>query len=198
MYNALSCHIRGIVPCITNNGRLADPTNEFSKGMKAIYDAKGRGKVLSDDKMQELLRLQFLGALYTDDKGHPCWPGNNLETMFRSAARKTRRGKDSEIGIIVDGNWPLIYDGPKDPAKLWLDENFRLVTMAKRGQSPVLTCRPIFHKWELAFTVHYLPDILNQQTVADWLQTAGMVIGLSDWRPKFGRFEVLEVKAPKD
>jgi hypothetical protein len=49
----------------------------------------------------------------------------------------------------------------------------------------------MFRQWELDFTVHYLPDILNDAQVREAMVTAGRIIGLGDYRPKFGRFDVV-------
>ena len=189
-YKSVEFHIQGLAPSLMNNGRLANPMDPFAKAVKAIYDSKGRGKTLPDDKMVEMFRYQFLGALYVDEDKRACWPGSNLEAMLLTAAKSERKGKDAQRSIIVDGTFPLGYEGPKDPEKLWERESFRHIVMAKRGNSPVLTCRPIFHQWELEFTVHYLPEQINEETIRNWVDYAGPNVGLSDWRPKFGRFMV--------
>jgi len=183
--------IRGLTPTIMDNGQMANPLNEFTKAAKAIYDTKQRGKPLPDEKMAELLRIGFLGGLYLDDDEHPCWPGENIEAMLVSAAKKLRQGPTAKVAVMSDGNWPLEYDGPKDPEKLWGNEDFRLVQMAIRGGKPVLTCRPIFRKWEMQFDVAFDADRVNESTVREWVTIAGHTIGLSDWRPKYGRFEII-------
>lgn len=192
-YKNLRCRIRGLCPTILNNGRKANPLDEFAKAIKSVLSTKGRGKVLSDEQAEEVARLEFMGALYVNEKSQVCWPGENLESMILSAAKKQRRGDDCKIGVLVDGDWPLIYDGPKDPEKLWADKRFRKVCMARNKGVPVLKCRPIFHDWELEFVVAYDPDILDPTAIAAWLKIAGSRVGLSDWRPKYGRFEVVAV-----
>lgn len=191
-YKQVRCVIRGAVPCIMNNGRKANPMDEYAKAMRGILSTKGRGKVLSDDQAEELAKIEFLGGLYVDAQGHPCWPGENLEAMLLSAAKKHRRGDDCKIGILVDGDWPLTYDGPKTAEALWKDKRFRKVGMAKNKGVPVLKCRPVFPQWDLEFVVNYDPEVIDSETIKTWLILAGQRVGLSDWRPKFGRFEVLE------
>jgi hypothetical protein len=193
-YKHLKCRIRGLVPTILNNGRKANPMDKFAKAAKAILSTKKRGSVLSDEQAEELAKIEFMGALYVDDEGQVCWPGENIESMIGASARKFRRGDDAKIGMLVDGDWPLLYDGPKDIEALWKDLKFRKVCMAKLKGVPVLKCRPIFHQWELEFVVSYDPEIIDANTIQQWLEMGGRRVGLSDWRPKYGRFEVLSVK----
>lgn len=182
-------------PCIMNNGRKANPLDEFAMEIKAILSTRGRGKVLTEDQALEVMRLEFLGALYVNEDGQPCWPGENLEAMLLSAAKKQRRGDDCKIGLLVDGDWPLLYDGPQTATGLWEDVRFRKICMARIKGVPVQKCRPIFPQWELEFVVSFDPDVLDAKVIAAWLEIAGSRIGLSDWRPKFGRFEVLFVES---
>lgn len=172
-----------------------EPTKQVRQSDEGNTGDKETRAVLTDDQATELAKIEFLGALYVDDKGRPCWPGENLESMLLSAAKKQRRGDDCKIGILIDGDWPLTYDGPKTAETLWENEGFRKVCMARNKGVPVLKCRPIFHAWQLGFVVSYDPEILDESVIHSWLDIAGSRVGLSDWRPKFGRFNVLEVKA---
>ncbi len=194
-YRKLKVVIEGLCPAIMNNGRKANPMDKFAKAIKEILSLKPRGGTLTDKQMEELAYLEFMGGLYVDTNGRVCWPGENLESMLFAAARKQRRGKDSQIGLLVDGDWPLSYDGPKDVEKLWKDEQFRKYCMAKNKGVPVLKCRPIFNQWLLEFEIAYDPDVLTEAIITDWLEIAGRMIGLSDWRPKYGRFKVVSAKA---
>jgi len=56
------------------------------------------------------------------------------------------------------------------------------------NKSRVMRTRPIFQDWALEFTVHYMPDVLNKEDITGFMNVAGKYIGLSDWRPKYGRF----------
>ncbi len=189
-FKTITFEVRGVAPTIMHNGQLSNPMNPIVRKMKE-FTAKKNKK--TDDDLVELARLEFLGSLYLDKKSRPCWPGENIETMIRYAARTERRGKDVEKAILCDGNWPLVYDGPKDPEKLWEDARFRSYRPVKVGQSRVMRSRPIFVDWSLTFTVHYNPEQVNRDDVIRWIDIAGREIGLSEWRPKHGRFDVVSV-----
>jgi hypothetical protein len=57
-----------------------------------------------------------------------------------------------------------------------------------------MRCRPIFPEWELKFTLHYLDKVINKKEIEQALEQAGLLIGLSDWRRRFGLFNVVSVK----
>jgi hypothetical protein len=180
---------------------MASPLDPIAKEMKRVH-----GKRAKTDADHELLAyLEWLGALYTtesgtfqvsgnevqvDGFGAPCWPGECIEAMLVAAAKKNKLGQQFKAGLICDGNWPLIYDGPKDIGALMHNPDFRDMRMVVISRARVMRTRPIFHRWGLKFAVHYLADVLNESQVLDAVQVAGRLIGLSEYRPKFGRFEL--------
>ncbi|HEY8837582.1 MAG TPA: hypothetical protein VIO16_07880, partial [Dehalococcoidia bacterium] len=108
-----------------------------------------------------------------------------------AAARKSKRGMIARAGMISPGDWALDYDGPSDIATLWNDENFRLVAGVRVGQARVMRTRPIFRRWSAMVTFEYLDDQLDGSDVIDILRVAGRIVGLGDWRPRYGRFEIV-------
>jgi len=191
MKNSLSVHIEGRSPLLMHNGQLADPMNPI---VRAIKNLTSKGKKKTDDDLAEIARLEWMGGLYIGDDGGPCVPGEVIEAMLKQAAKKTRQGKDADAAIISDGNWPLIYDGPRDPVALWESRRFYKACSAGIQKARVWRTRPMFVKWALRFDVEFMIDVVNRDDVITWINTAGRLIGLCDWRPKFGRFVVVKVE----
>ncbi len=187
----LTVQIRGTAPLLMHNGDMVDPFNETCRQIKKLTS---KGKKKTDEDLQAIAHLEFLAGLYLDEKGEPCVPGECLEAMLNNAARKTKQGKDATAGVTCNGNFPLEYDGPRDPEKLWSTRKFYKGCGAKVGQAKVWRTRPRFIKWGLTFTIEFKEDVLNRETIEDWLGTAGRLIGLCDWRPKHGRFDVISIK----
>jgi hypothetical protein len=188
VYETLKVKIEGIVPTLMHNGQLANPLNKWAKALKAITGKRKK----SDSDYEEMARLEFLGSLYVNEKNEPCWPGECVESMLVAAAKKQKEGPLAKTGMMVDGLFPLNYRGPKDGDALWKDESFRLSVRARVGQASIMRMRPIFREWSLDVAISYLPDIVNRDTVMQWCDIAGRLIGLSDWRPKYGRFEIAD------
>ena len=192
-YEVLTVRIQGLTPAIMHNGQLADPMNEWTRAIKVITSKTAKKR--TDADFEELIRLEWYGGLYVDENGAPCWPGENIESMIKSGARTQAKGKEVEKGLLCIGNWPLIYDGPKTADGLWkLDPKFRITRPAKVNQSKIMRTRPIFPEWALTFDLQWNADYFGRDQLEHWLAVAGTDIGLSDWRPKYGRYEVLSVE----
>ena len=187
MYEKLNFRLKGVVPLLVHSGRLADPLNPITKAMKKVSGKRMK----TEADFAELSRLEWYGSLYVHDK-RPCIPGEVLEAAFVEGAKKSKRGQQAKAGIICDGFYPLDYDGPKDPDELWKDEKFRLVTGVRVQRNRIMRTRPIFPEWSADVTVDYLPSLLNESEVTDIIVTVGQVVGIGDWRPRFGRFEIVE------
>jgi hypothetical protein len=189
-----------------NNGQLANPLSKIAKLTKQITSKTKK----TEENYELLSNLEWIGSLYTTApveieadiaagellvhcEGEPCWPGENVESMLIAAAKKNRLGQQFRAGVVVDGNWPLIYDGPKDIAKLMHDERFIDIrgVVVPSQKSRVQRTRPIFREWELKFTIAFLPSVVSKTQILEALDVASMLIGLSDFRPKFGRFEII-------
>lgn len=194
MYKHVEFTIDGIAPLLMHNVRLANPRDPITRAMKAIT-AKGKKK--TDADLDELSRLEFMGGLYVGENGEPVVPGECIEAMVRKAAMKSRKGQDALAGIISDGNWPLIYDGPKTADELWADGRFVDCRGCGVQKSRVIRTRPRFNAWSLKFTVSYLPELINERELIEWVETAGQLVGMLDFRPKFGRFLLRGQKAVK-
>lgn len=184
-YKTLSFKITGVAPLLMHNGQLVDPTNDFSKHMKKISSKRDK----TDADLEELARLEWHGSLYLSD-GKPCLPGEVLEAAFVVAAKKQKKGKQAQAGILCPRSYPLTYDGPRKLDKLWLDRQFRLTVGARVQQNRVMRTRPIFRKWSCEIQVQYDDSLLNEEEVRNIVRVTGEIVGVGDWRPKYGRFNV--------
>ena len=185
-YKTLKFKIAGVSPLLMHNGQLSDPSNDWSKAIKRISGKRAK----TDADFEEMSRLEWYGSLYTDG-GAPCIPGFVLEAAITSAARKSKRGKQAQAGIICPGNYPLHYKGEAPLDELWGAANHRLKIPVRVGQARVIRTRPKFDEWSAEIEIMYDPQQLNEQDVREILAICGEGIGLGDWRPKFGRFEVV-------
>lgn len=187
MIKKLNFRIAGTAPLIMHNGQMADPANKWSQAVKAI---SGKRKKTEAD-YKEMARLEWMGALYLQD-GQPCIPGYVLEATLTGkggAARKQKMGKQAAAGLYVTKNFPLVYEGSREPKELWLDEKFRFVVPVKVGQARIMRTRPIFLEWSAEVEIEFDPRLVNEDDVVLWVDIAGYEVGLMDWRPKYGRFE---------
>lgn len=184
-YRTLNFKITGVVPLLMHNGQLADPLNSISKELKKITSKKDK----TDADMEQASRLEWHGSLYLKD-GKPCLPGEILEAAFLTAARKQKKGKQAQAGIICPDSYPLVYDGARKLEELWSDPQYRYRVRAKVQQNSVMRTRPIFRDWSCKIQVQYDDSLLNEEEVKHIVRVTGEIVGVGDWRPKYGRFKV--------
>jgi hypothetical protein len=185
-YKSLTFKIHGTASLLMHNGQTANPLNDFSKQMKKLSSKRSK----TEEDYLELARVEWFAGLYLKNK-KPCIPGFIMEAVMAEAARRSKRGKLALAGIIVPDDAELIYKGPTDLNELWEDAAFRLTAAVKIKMIKVMRTRPRFDEWSAEITVKYDPRILNEEDIKDIFQVAGDV-GLMDWRPRCGRFEVIE------
>jgi len=58
------------------------------------------------------------------------------------------------------------------------------------GTSRIWRCRPQFDDWELDFTIEIRDERIQPALVKEVLTLAGLYVGIGDYRPRFGLFEV--------
>lgn len=139
-----------------------------------------------------MARLDFLASLYMGDDG-PVIPGDNWEAMLTAAAKKRREGQVAKAGMMVLKNASLEYEGPRSPDDLWNSERFRFTKRVRISTNSVMRTRPIFEDWSAVVEVRYEDSVVDLAQVDDWFRMAGSLIGVGDWRPRFGRFDVKRI-----
>lgn len=183
--------IRGTSKLLMHNGRLSNPLDPSAKAMKRVSGKRNK----TDEDHEEMARLEFLGALYYDGDIGPYIPADNIWRALYDAAKKSKRGPKVKEGVFVSSDVnPLAYTGPRDENALWADSNFRLMASVKVGTSRVMRCRPMFAEWSTSALGMLDESIIDLHELQQIAETAGLVIGLGDWRPRYGRFDAV-VKA---
>lgn len=177
--------MEGTAPLLMHNSRLSDPLNPATKALKKVTSKRSK----TDDDHEEIARLEHAGSLYLDPDVGPFIPADNIWRALFDGAKKHKKGQRIKEGIVLttDVN-PLAYSGPRDVNGLWGDENFRLMASVKVGMARTMRCRPIFREWRTDAEGILDPNVLDLAELVQIAETAGNVIGLGDWRPRYGRF----------
>lgn len=175
--------ITGTVPLLMHNGRLCNPLDPATKALKR---ATGK-RTKTDDDHLEVARLEHAGGLYIDKSG-PFIPQDNVWRALYDAAKKSKRGPKVKEGVVITGDGLLSYRGPRDVDGLWADENFRHFSPIVVQRARVMRCRPIFREWRTKVPGMLDPNVIDLAELIHIAETAGQLVGLGDWRPRFGRF----------
>lgn len=180
----------GIRPLLMHNGLMADPTNPFTRRIKEIC-AKG-SKKLTDSDYEERDRLEWEAGLYWSDADGPIIPSDNIERCIQLGAQKSRIGKDVVAAVFCsEPEVKLEYEGPRTKDKLYADPRFSLRKGVAVQKSRIIRIRPMIPTgWKISFALEFDDSIINEKSLVKACVDAGALIGLGDWRPKFGRFTV--------
>lgn len=187
----VSVTLEGVVPLLCHNGDLCDPFYGPAITMKEITKKKTK----TEDDLLALRKLEFLGGLYLDDKGLPCLTADVILGFLSAAAAKLKSKKPMQAGVFTDDDFfPIEYPGSKDPQAMYEKRDFVLVKRARVGQSAVMRVRPRFRQWKVSFVLNIVTDIIDARTVKESIEKAGRTVGIGDWRPRYGRFNMIEWK----
>lgn len=177
--------IQGTAPLLMHNSRLANPIDPIVRESKKIT---GKMKKTDEDHL-EIARLEHAGGLYWDDEFGPYIPSDNIWRSLYDAARKNKLGPKVKEGVIFTENVnPLVYPGPRTVDGLWADENYRLVSSAVVSQKRIMRTRPMFRTWATEAAGLLDPTVLDIHTLIAVADVAGSLIGLGDWRPRYGTY----------
>ena len=171
MEEKYSVTVRGISPLLSNRMDI-EPIKKKKKAGEG-YDNQGDAEK----------------ALYKDD-GVICQPSIHFEAAMVKAASNYKipgAGKKTykdafKGGIIIN---PLMI-----PHKIpiWKLDLQSVVV----GRARIIRARPRFDSWELDFEITNIDERILQDVIKDCLVDAGKFVGIGDYRPKFGRFEVIK------
>lgn len=136
--------------------------------------------------------------VYRDDDGHLCIPGEYLRGAIVAAAkfiqdpRSPRKSASDLFKAAVISLTPLASLGVKD----WDYIDQRRVTIQRNS---ITRSRPAMKEgWKASFEFMVnLPEYVNQSMLNSTIQSAGRLIGIADFRPTFGRFNVVSFEILK-
>jgi hypothetical protein len=195
----LQIKIAGVHDLLLANNQMADPTNKYKKMKDLITKKKNK----TDADHEELSRLDFFGHMYIEEGIGPVIYAEMLEAVIREGSKSNKRGsgKQSQAGsFVVSPFYPLEYDGSKDMQELYDHPTgrFRDIRLGRppgaKSGATILICRPRFPQWKITFEVEYNEEMLNEKDVLLAIETGGKIHGIGAYRPRYGRFNIVEFK----
>jgi len=130
-------------------------------------------------------------AIYRDEAGQIYQPASHIEGALMKAA----------VNFQISGKGKKTY---KDLIKMVIVEPFAIPHLQDKfkvdrhavvvNRARIIRCRPRFDQWSLKFTMLVQEDQLPIEVLQEILEYAGRLVGIGDWRPRFGRFRIVEFK----
>lgn len=187
MLESVSFQIVGVAPLIMHNGQTADPLNRFSKALKEVSGKRKK----TDEDYAEMARIEWHAGLYVDSEGYAILPSGIIESSIQEGAKKQKLGKAFKSAVFVDKDARLDIGTKKKAEDLWGDDNYRDTRGVKVGMARVMRTRPIFPQWKAKIELSFDNEQVNIADIERAVRDAGTMVGICDYRPKFGRFEVV-------
>ena len=155
--------------------------------------AKAEAKKGSEEKKRDNPEAY----IYRNDEGYICIPGRYIVRSVVEAGRnfqdprsKKKMAKDLVQAAVMSDEIlsPILEKGK--PVEQWdYDDRQRVCIM----RSAITRTRPAFKKgWEVDFTlISLVPELVTPDFLRKLVDNAGLLIGLGDFRPTYGRFRVV-------
>lgn len=176
---------------LMNNARyLADPLSPIKKEIQSITSKRKK----TDEDYEKINFLSWKASLYFDEKLKYYIPSENIDATLWNAAKKFKLGKAYKEACMLTDDSKLIFDHSEvPPGDLYrLADYVDLRSIGQRGNR-IMRCRPHFPKWSLKFELWIDDSVIDDNQIVDIVNAAGSYIGLCDYRPRFGRFEVKQI-----
>lgn len=131
--------------------------------------------------------------VWRDDDGQVCLPGTYVHKAMIEAGKFMQDPRSSRAKQACDlfkaAFWPVTLLYPLGPT--WEFEDKRRMVVNRSG---ITRTSPGFKSgWEATFDFDVaLPEYVSQEMFHEALSLAGRVIGLAQYRPTYGRFQVVK------
>ncbi len=113
-----------------------------------------------------------------------------IEAVLVDGAKFKKRGRAASAGFLADAPAMIQFDGPSDLGQMWEDPSFRKRAGVRVRNAKTMRTRPRFPKWSVDVKASFLTTVLDRDEVIEFFRISGALVGVGDWRPKYGKFTV--------
>jgi len=185
----VTVRIKGVCPMLMHGDRTANPLDYYAKALKKVTSKRNK----TEDDHAEISRLEFEAGMYYDKTYYI--PAANIEATLLASAKHSKSGTLIKQALLVPENGTFEFtDSSVEPAKLYDKNGYVDMRTVKIGTSKTVRTRPIFHDWECSFVAFLDPVKMDTDILKEVVENAGKYVGLGDYRPRYGRFELVSFK----
>lgn len=186
----LKLEITGESPLLQHDDKTANPFNEYTKRLKEI---SGKRKKTEEDLLA-IAEIEWEASLYHSKIDGYFIKAECFEGTFLNAAKARKLGKVFKESVSIPINPAFNFKHNKlSPAQLFKMDEYKDFRTVKVQQSKILRCRPIFREWSCIVEVWFDEVRIDEKELMDIINYSGKYIGVCDYRPKFGRFNVKQL-----
>lgn len=168
--------IRGIAPLLM----ARFPEEDWQDGQP-----KKLPRPLSKEEMYEKSKYKAKdGSLY-------CPAAHIVGAMVKASSRVTLKGKMTYNEVVKGGVFIFPEEIPHLIQKVEMD--YRHATNGTGAKkTAIMVSRARLEKWELEFKLSCFDNRAGESELKQILEMAGAFIGVGAYRPRYGRFEIIE------
>lgn len=192
----LALTLIGTKPMLQHNGRLSNPLDPYTRKLRQISGKRKK----TDEDLVEMMHIEARGSAWETEDGILGVPTAAVWRSIQQAATAFKLGRDVERGLIVDDTVEPLVIGKKTYtvddylAKSMNHVDYRPV---KVQTSRTMRARVrVAEGWRCTHKMEIDPDVLDLRNLQPVFARAGRLVGIGDWRPRYGTFE-LEVAEAK-
>jgi hypothetical protein len=198
-YKRVEVTIEGVLALLLYRGEMADPFDPWAKKLKTLTAKRNK----NDELLSEIRDVEWRAAIWWSDQFGLYLPAGNLFAGIRDAAKAFKKGKTVSEGAIVYAEGKhgdaecvkILYSGPQTLEKLAANPEYRdSRPVVMSGRRIIRTRGRVPAGWKMTFIIQYNSRTLEAREVVNFLQAAGFAGGMGDYRPRFGRFSVVEAR----
>ena len=188
----------GLLTHNINGGFVPSPEKAEMERLNSL-GTKAKKEPANVKRREELEWWLGLYIKKVDGWPFPTLPARVIRGAIHCAAKLSRDGQRVNRGLQIKPDIEFTYgsDTGKTVSELWKLGTYRHDSVVAIQRQRVLRTRPIFPEWGASFTVNLNLEICNDKDLAEWIKTAGNVIGFGDWRPdkggEFGTFDLVNI-----
>jgi hypothetical protein len=183
----MKVQITGTSPLMMHSDKFANPLLPETRAHKELTAKRKK----TDDDHVAIARSEFLSSIYYSKDVGLYVPGANFDATFKAGAKLSKLGVAWTRGaLVLTDRAKLMHGGPATPDALWEDSTYVDCRGVRVGTAKVMRYRPVFSRWACEVEIAFNPDVLNANEVRRTLSDAGALIGVCEYRPRFGRFTV--------
>lgn len=181
--------LTGAKPMLLHNIRLANPLDPYTQKLKE-FTAKRKK---TDEDLAEIMWWEARGSAYETPEGFLGLPADNLWRSLYDAATAFKQGANLKRALIPATDVaPILVAGDK----VYVDDHLKAGNIDTRAvqvsRARTMRSRPIVNPpWTVTHRFELLSDIIDPRDLTPIVDRAGRVVGIGDYRPRFGTFTAI-------